>query len=115
MDCIDWAFGATITTGHCDETIQERVSRMSGLEAQRRPKIVRRGIDRLAASDGRHHVWRPVTEAERFHPDQPTVVGPEGGAKVQLEDSVCSEKLPIGASAWQDPSAKSRALEVSAH
>src|SRR5216683_1704391 len=111
---IDRAFCATVAAGHCDQAIQERVRGVCGLEARRGAKVVGRGIDGLAASDGRDHVRRSVTQAERFHRDERAVVGPERDAKVQLEDAVGAEEEPVRAPTRQDRSAKTGALEVPA-
>src|SRR2546428_3354310 len=53
VDRVNRTFWATVAAGHCDETIQERVRGVCSLEARRGAKIVGRGIDRLATSDGR--------------------------------------------------------------
>jgi hypothetical protein len=57
---VDRAFWAAVTTGDGNETIQERVRGMPGLEPWRGPKVVGRGINRLAACDGRDHFRRTV-------------------------------------------------------
>ena len=111
---VDRTFCPTVAAGDGDEAIQERVRGVRGLEARRGAKVVGRGIDRLAASDGRHHFRRSVTQAEGFHRDERAVVGPERDAKVQLEDAVRSEEQPVRAAARQDRSAKTGTLEVPA-
>src|SRR5260221_11612602 len=92
VDRVDRTFCATVAAGHCDEAIQERVRGVCGLEARRGAKVVGRRIDRLAASDGRHHVRRSMSQAERSHRDERAVVGPERDAKIHLEDAVPPEE-----------------------
>src|SRR5439155_20028297 len=92
VDRVNRTFCATVAAGYCDETIQERVRGVCSLEARRGAKIVGRGIDRLATSDGRDHLRRSVTQAERLHRNERAVVGPERDAKVHLEDAVRSEE-----------------------
>jgi len=57
-------------------------------------------------------IRRTVTQAERPHRNEATVVGPQRGAKVQLENSIRSKEEPVGASTRKHRSAKSRALKV---
>src|SRR5262249_11742845 len=114
VDGINRPFGATVAARHGDHAIQERVLRMSGLEAWHGPKIVACGIDGLAPPNRCDHLWRSVTQAERFHRDQGAVVGPQRHAKTQLEDAIRAEELPVRASARQDGASKTRALEVTA-
>src|SRR5258706_11643285 len=64
---VDGACGAPIAARYGEETVQERVLRVSGLEAGHGPEIVGRRIDLLAASERRDHFRRPVTKAERHH------------------------------------------------
>src|SRR5712691_5785394 len=89
---VDRTFCPTVAAGDGDEAIQERVRGLCGLEARRGAKVIGRGINRLAASDRRHHFRWSVTQAERFHRDERAVVGPKRGAKVHLEDAVRSEE-----------------------
>src|SRR5215510_12054736 len=111
---VDRTFWAAVAAGDRDETIQERVRGMRGLEPWRAPKVVRRGIDHFAARDGRDHFRWTVAQPERSHRDERAVVGPQRGAQVQLEDAVCSKQQPVGAAAGQDRSAKTRTLEAPA-
>src|SRR5258705_11407385 len=87
---VDRTFWAAVATGDGNETIQERVCGMRGLEPWRGPKVVGRGINRLAACDGRDHFRRTVAYPERSHRDERAVLGPQRGAQVQLEDAVRS-------------------------
>src|SRR5947208_3186803 len=76
VDRVNRTFCATVAAGHCDETIQERVRGVCSLEARRGAKIVGRGIDRLATSDGRDHLRRSVTQGERLHRNERAALGP---------------------------------------
>src|SRR5260370_17992669 len=111
---VDRTFWAAVATGDGNETIQERVRGMPGLEPWRRPEVVGRGINRLAACDGRDHFRRTVAQPERSHRDERAVVGQQRGAQVQFEDAVRSKQQPVGAAAGQDCSAKTRTLEAPA-
>jgi hypothetical protein len=108
---VDRTFWAAVATGDGNETIQERVRGMRGLESWRGPKVVGRGINRLAARECRDHVRRPVTKPERGHVDEGTVVGLECQAQVEIEDAVSAEERPVAA-ARQQLSAELRTLEV---
>src|SRR5258708_17050664 len=96
---VDLTFCPAVATGDGNETIQERVRGMRGLEPWRGPKVVGRGINRLAAFDGRDPFRRTVAEPERSHRDERDVVGPQRGAQLQLEDAVRSKQQPVGAAA----------------
>src|SRR5438552_5071733 len=113
VDRVDGAFGAQIAARYGEEAIQERVLRVSGLEAGRGPELVGRGVDALAARERRDHLRRPVTKPERGHVDEGAVVGLECEAQVELEDAVSPEKRPVTATG-QHLSAQPRALEVAA-
>src|SRR5262249_56447689 len=60
VDGVDRTFCAAVATGDSNETIQERVRGMRGLEPWRGPKVVGRRIDHLAACDRRDHFRRTV-------------------------------------------------------
>jgi hypothetical protein len=78
--------------------VQECARWVCGFESRRRPKIIGRRIDRLATSQGLYHLGRTVTQAKRPHRNESAVVGPQRGAKVQLENSIGSKEEPVGAS-----------------
>src|SRR5882762_8248519 len=98
MNGVDRTFIASVAARHRDEMVQECVRWVCGFEPRRRPKIVGCRIDRLATCQGLYHVWRTVTQAERPHRNESAVVGPQRGAKVQLENSIRSKEEPVGAS-----------------
>src|SRR5262249_7385710 len=114
VDGIDRTLSATVAARHGDQAIQERVCRISGLEAWRGSKVVACRIDGLAPPEGRDHFGRSVTQAERLHRDQRAIVGPQRRAQVQLEDPVAAEAQPVRAAAGQDRASKPRASEVAA-
>src|SRR5882672_9632996 len=98
MNGVDGTFSASLAARHCYEMVHKCVRRVCGFEPRRRPKIVGCRIDRLAACQGLYHIRRTVTQAERPHRDESAVVGPQRGAKIQLENSIRSKKEPVGAS-----------------
>src|SRR6059036_2362497 len=59
VDRVDGALGAPIAARYDEKAIQERVLRMPGLKAGRRPEIVGRGVDALATRERRDHFRRP--------------------------------------------------------
>ena len=84
--------GATVACPHRDDAIQECVRRVGGRESWRRSKIVERRIDRVAARDRRYHLRRPVTQAERLHRDQRTIMRLKCDAEVELENAICAKE-----------------------
>jgi hypothetical protein len=98
MNGVDRTFSASVAACHRNEMVQKCVRWVCGFEPRRRPKIVGRGIHRLATCQGRYHIRRTVTQAERPHRNDGAVVGPQRGAKVQLENSIRSKEKPVGAS-----------------
>src|SRR5580765_519681 len=87
---VDGTVGTAVAGCDRDDVIQECIRWVGGLEAWRRPKVVERGIDGLAARDRGHDLRRAVTQAERLHRDQRAVVRQKSDAEVQFEDAVCS-------------------------
>src|ERR1700733_2647086 len=106
MNGVDRTLSASVAARHCYEMVQKCVHWVCGLEPRRRSKIVGCRIDGLATCHGLHHIRWTVTQAERPHRDQGAVVGPQGGAKVQLENSIRSKEEPVAASTRQHRSAK---------
>src|SRR4029077_9013654 len=113
IDRVDGTCGAPIAMRYGNEAIQERVLRVSGLEARRGPEIVVRWVDTLAASERGEHFRRSVAKPERGHMDEGAVVRLEGESQIELEDAVAAEQSPI-TTTRQHPSAQSRALEAAA-
>src|SRR5215475_8011526 len=111
VDRVDGAFRSTVAARYSHHPVQKGVRRVCGLEPRRGAKVVRGRIDGFAADDCGNDFWGPVTQAERSHRDERAVVSLERDAKVHLQDTVRPEQLPVGASARQDPSTKTRALE----
>src|SRR5260221_3705490 len=111
VDRVDGAGDAPVAARHGEESIQERVLRVAGLEAWSGPEVVRRGVHALAPRERRDHFGWPVTKAERCHVDEGAIVGLEGDTQVELEDAVPSEERPVAA-AGQHLSTQSRAVEM---
>src|SRR5580765_5027199 len=99
VDGVDRTLWPAVAGGDGDEAVQEGVGGLRGLEARRGAKVIGRRVDRLAASDRRHHFRWSMTQAERLHRDERAVVGPEREAKVQLEDAVRPQEEPVRAAA----------------
>src|SRR5450432_1039777 len=110
VDRVDGASDAPVSARHGEESIQELVLRVAGLEARKGPEVVRRRVDALAPRERRDDFRWPVAKAERCHVDERTIVGLEGDTQIELEDSVPSEERPIAA-AGQHLSTQPRALE----
>src|SRR3954449_10473489 len=105
-DRIDRSGRAPIPTGYGHQPIERRVRGMRGFEPDRGSKVVPTRIDVFAAAESRHHVRWSVAQAKGTHRDQRTVVGPECGPEVELEDAVRSNEQPVRATAGQDDAAE---------
>src|ERR1700686_1262077 len=99
MNGVYRTFSASVAARYRYEMVHKCVRWVCGFEPRRRPKIVGCRIDRLATCHSLYHVRGAVTQAKRPHRNESAVVGPQRGAKVQLEDSVRSKEEPVGASA----------------
>src|SRR5439155_1059320 len=106
---VDGARGAPIAARYGEQPVQERVLRVSGLEARRGPEVVSRRVDALAAPERGDHVRWPVAKPERLHMDEGAVFRLECQTQIELENAVSPEEGPITATR-QDLSAQPWAL-----
>ena len=84
VDRVDGPRGTTIARRHGEQSIQERVLRVSGLEPRRGAEVVSRRVYCLAARERRNHFGWPMSKPERRHVDERAIVRLERRAQVEL-------------------------------